>query len=187
MREEIARVEKLLEGILLLSEFRINASNMDIRPYNLCQLLHNSSQRFKQNLSTDQAARIELICSHDLTVEVNEQYFYFAFEHLLNNSIQYGDNSKITVTLDQVLLNDLKFASVFVKDKGHGISPSDAPHIFSPFYRGDGVGQSAIFGAGLGLTYAKEIINSFGGTLRLVESEEKGTIMEMRFLDISPS
>lgn len=185
MKLEIARIEKLLEGILLLSEFQINSSNMELRPHNLCQLLQTSCYRFRQNLEPKQAERIELICNADLAVEVNEQYFYFAFERLLNNAIQYGDNSKITITMDQVFLNDLSFASITVKDRGPGISSADAPHVFSPFYRGEGVGQSAIFGAGLGLTYAKEIVSSFGGALRLVESDGQGTTMEVRFLDIS--
>ena len=185
MRVEIARIEKLLEGILLLSEFRINSSSMEMRSHEVSELLTRSLDRFKQTISLEQAGRIQLSAFAGLKVKVNEDYFYFALEHLLKNSIQYTNEAEILIHVQRVDLEDLQFASILVKDHGQGISPLDAPHVFSPFYRGEGVSQSAIFGAGLGLTYAKEIINAFGGSLTLVDGDETGTTMEMRLLELS--
>ncbi|MEM8858620.1 MAG: GAF domain-containing sensor histidine kinase [Chloroflexota bacterium] len=185
MQVEIARIEKLLEGILLLSEFRINSSNMEIRQHDLNSLLSQSLTRFKQSVGIEDPERIQLTVPNGVSVVVNENYFYFALEHLLNNSMQYSSESKIYVHASKVEMNESAYVSILVKDFGQGISPLDAPHIFSPFYRGEGVSQSAIFGAGLGLTYAKEIINSFGGALNLVDTGEVGTTMEMRLAEAS--
>jgi two-component system, sensor histidine kinase LadS len=52
-----------------------------------------------------------------------------------------------------------------VEDDGPGISPSDLPHVFERFYRGQNVGQKP--GTGLGLPLARRMVEMHGGSLTL--------------------
>ena len=52
-----------------------------------------------------------------------------------------------------------------VQDRGIGISSSDLPHIFEPFYRGRSAVDGQIQGSGLGLSLVKEIVDAHGGEL----------------------
>jgi signal transduction histidine kinase len=61
---------------------------------------------------------------------------------------------------------------ISVSDTGGGIAAEDLPHVFDRFYKGAG---SA--GSGLGLTIARTLVESHGGTIRAASTPGAGTTM----------
>lgn len=66
-----------------------------------------------------------------------------------------------------------------VADGGPGIPESERDRIFDAFYRGSAGKASG--GSGLGLTLARECTVAHGGTLRLVKTDEGGSVFELAF------
>ena len=64
---------------------------------------------------------------------------------------------------------------IAVKDSGCGISKSDLPHIFEPFWRGEERPQLPTAGAGLGLPMGLALAKLMGGSLFLEETTEQGS------------
>jgi signal transduction histidine kinase len=64
---------------------------------------------------------------------------------------------------------------VTVRDDGSGIAPEDLPHVFEPFYRGEGGsrGRTPRPGMGLGLAIVERLVAAMGGEVSL-ESKGKG-------------
>ncbi len=62
-----------------------------------------------------------------------------------------------------------------IEDEGTGISQEELAKIFEPFY------TTKEDGTGLGLYITKNIISSFGGSIRVVSSKGKGTIFFLEF------
>ena len=60
-----------------------------------------------------------------------------------------------------------------MEDRGTGISASELPHIFEPFYRSPSAAASQIHGTGLGLPLAKNIAEAMGG--RITATSEPGS------------
>ncbi len=71
---------------------------------------------------------------------------------------------------------------VCIRDSGSGIPAEDLPHIFEPFYRGQGRGQDGGNGghAGLGLAIARRIMSLQGGEIRAENTKEGGACFCIR-------
>lgn len=85
--------------------------------------------------------------------------------NLLQNAIEALDGHPepyLGVTLDA----QTDTLRLLVRDNGHGIAPEVADRLFTPF------ATSRPSGLGLGLVIAKDIAEDFGGTLRLLPSDE---------------
>lgn len=70
-------------------------------------------------------------------------------------------------------------AEVVVEDSGMGISQQDLPHVFEPFFRGEGARQRAPEGAGLGLAVAQATVTRFGGSITCVAKADRGATVTM--------
>ena len=57
-----------------------------------------------------------------------------------------------------------------------GIAAADLPHIFEPFYRGQGALAAQIHGTGLGLFMARETIRAMGGSIKVDSAVGRGSI-----------
>lgn len=69
-----------------------------------------------------------------------------------------------------------------ITDEGCGISPSQLPHVFEPFYTTKGPGK----GTGLGLAIARNIVLDHGGSIRLENAPEQGTVASVELPVWSP-
>ena len=79
-----------------------------------------------------------------------------AISNLVDNAVKYSAaDAPVDIVVDG--------ACVAVRDRGAGISPEDADHIFDRFYRS--VHARTLPGSGLGLSIVDEIIRSHGGTV----------------------
>lgn len=61
--------------------------------------------------------------------------------------------------------------NIHVADNGPGFTPEIIPHVFERFYRGDDAHTRSAGGSGLGLSIAKTIIHSLGGTISASNDE----------------
>ena len=106
----------------------------------------------------------------------SDTLIYRAIYNLVENAIKYNkDYGNVTVSISE----DRDFAKAIISDTGSGIDKDDWDKIFEPFFRVDKSRSRAMGGAGLGLALVKEIAARHGGWVRIVESSEKGSKIEL--------
>jgi len=99
-------------------------------------------------------------------------------QNLVGNAVKYGGEKKwIGLTASQGPSpnrpgNEVRIS---VSDRGMGIERSELAHIFDPFYRSPRVVNMQIHGTGLGLSLAKKIAETLGGTLTVVSEISVGS------------
>ena len=119
---------------------------------------------------------------------LDEKLLYLILSNLLLNAIKYSpiqseiqliledqfdDASQSKGTTDNVT-GSIAGGIIFkVQDQGQGISPTDIPHLYTPFYRGQNVG--AIAGTGLGLAVVKTCVDLHHGTITIASNPDQGT------------
>lgn len=101
---------------------------------------------------------------------------YRAIYNLIENAIKYNkDGGTVSVAITE----DENFAKVIITDTGSGIAKEDWDKIFEPFFRVDKSRSRSMGGAGLGLALVKEIAVRHGGDVKVIESSNKGSSIEL--------
>lgn len=91
------------------------------------------------------------------------------FRNLFENAIKYCGSGKppeieLSVSVGRELV------VIGVRDQGIGIPARDFPYLFREGFRGARARKVSNKGAGIGLAYSRELMQSFSGDLRAVES-----------------
>ena len=137
-----------------------------------------------ESVAYDKGLTLESDIAPGLAVHGEPQAITRLVSSLIDNACKYTpEGGTITVTL--AAASDGRHAIYRVNNTGNVISPEDLPHLFDRFYRTDaartqGTGTSAPAGHGLGLSIAKSIAESHGGTLVAESDTVHGTTFTAR-------
>ena len=95
-------------------------------------------------------------------------------QNLITNAVKYGGASRWIGVKARAIPGEHEI-QIAVEDRGTGISASDLPHIFEPFYRSPSATAAQIRGTGLGLPLARSIAEAMGGRLTVTSDLGKGS------------
>ena len=114
----------------------------------------------------------------NLIVNINEEIGKLSFDknkctivitNLLSNALKHSpEKSSITVTSE--LNKDSNTVRITVSDEGVGVKQEEISRLFERFYQGN----NEIGGSGIGLSYAKTIVEQHGGVIGAYPNKEKG-------------
>ena len=162
--EKQARDAELAEDSLLPPVISGNGSP---EPLDIIGIARDTIREF---LPYSEKAGIQILISSSsdtLMVRADPSRICTLFRNIIDNSIKYMNRTgNLVITLSAV--GDDIF--IVLKDNGQGLSESETPHIFEMNYQG----SNRISGNGLGLTQAKAIVNSYGGTIYARSAPGKG-------------
>ena len=117
---------------------------------------------------------IDINVSSGDEITCDKRWMSEALSNIIKNSLQHTEaGGYIRISSED---NNLS-ANIRIEDNGCGISKKDLPHIFDRFYHGE---KSDPNSNGIGLSLAKQIINSQNGTVSCESEEGRGTIFEIR-------
>ena len=162
IEEEADRLNRFVADLLDLS--RLNAGELRVAPELVAaeDLVGAALQRVSGSLAGREVrARVEpgepvLVGRFDFVHSLR------VLANLLENAHKYAPPG---TPLDLDAHRDGDRLLFEVADRGPGIPPSEAEHVFAPFYRSPGAAPDA-GGAGLGLSIALRLAQAQGGTLR---------------------
>jgi signal transduction histidine kinase len=138
----------------------------------LTPLLDAAAERFRR---ADPTIKLEFRLPADLPpIRGDAILLRRLIENLLDNAVKYGDRSRPVEVEAAIEGEEL---AVEVADRGPGAPPEDLPHLFDPFFRSTGKGDSNIAGLGLGLTLCRRIVEAHGGTIGARQREGGGLVV----------
>jgi len=82
-----------------------------------------------------------------------------AFSNLIDNGVKYGAAAHVSLTIDATTLR------VAIADEGPGIPSELIEEAFKPFRRLDPARSEIVRGSGLGMTIARDAVQSHGGII----------------------
>ncbi len=107
---------------------------------------------------------------------VDPLHIRMVIENLLSNACKYSSPKSI---VNVSLSTSAKYKIIQIKDKGIGISRDDIPKLFQKFSRVHNP-KSTVSGNGLGLYWAKKLIDLHDGTISVTSVPGKGTTFTVK-------
>jgi heavy metal sensor kinase len=171
MLEEVVRLTRIVEGLLLVSRLDAGEAQMKTEMVNLGKM------------AASVAEQMQLLCDQkllNLTYEIVENVFVEGDElrlrqivvNLLDNAIKYTpEGGRITLAVSRFD----GMARIEVTDTGIGISSVALPQVFERFFRSEEARASRTQGSGLGLAIVKSIAEAHGGNAYVESNEQHGT------------
>lgn len=108
--------------------------------------------------------------------------------NLLTNAIKFTSNGKVSVSLKQLSHNDtISNISLTVSDEGIGMVPERAGEIFEVFHQLDNTSTRRYYGAGVGLSMVKGIVELMNGKISVESEVDKGSVFSVEIpFEIKP-
>ncbi len=111
-----------------------------------------------------------------MIARIDPKLMLMVLENILDNAGKYSQaGGEITVTITQ----DADYTVISIKDNGIGIRKSDYQKLFKKFSRIDNPLSIAVRGTGLGLYWAKKIIDLHAGSIEVTSKLNKGSTFRM--------
>lgn len=169
----------LIDKVLKISWTESKETAIKETNCNLCDIMQEiySSLTYraeKKNIS------VLLDCTNVRHKDVYTDYHKLkqAISYLADNAVTYTESGgKIWLTLSEQkdLSNGRAAYQIKVQDNGIGIGEEFLESLFTPFAREKNTTFSGVYGTGLGLTIAKNIIDMLGGTISVASTVGKGS------------
>ena len=154
LKEEITEMEKMINEYL---DFASNQYSQPIENFNIVQLIQNLIDKsFKKN--------IRIKSPKNLVFSGRKNLIRRCIANLINNSQKYAENISITCKKIKTTIQ------INIDDDGPGIADEHKEKVFRPFYRVDKSRTLNDSNVGLGLSIVEDIVNSHGGTVKLLNN-----------------
>lgn len=127
-----------------------------------------------------EGVRLDTTFNHDFEIKGQFDAILQALSNIVDNaidaaSLRYGDR-RVAVTVERIGNRGV----ISVEDNGPGIAPELRERIFDPFFTTKGSS-----GTGLGLAFAKRVLEEAGARLELESTVGKGTVFRIVFPEAS--
>ena len=167
--KQARQMKNIIDMILNMRKMEVEKNILRMSPAPFNEWLQSILNDFKDELSL---RNISLIFAPDTAID--SMYFDHSqceiiINNLLTNAYKFSEENS-TVTVSTYLEGNGNRIRITVKDEGTGLQKEDIANLFTRFYQG----KHSLQGSGIGLSYAKQLVEMHGGIIGAQNNETKG-------------
>lgn len=169
-KEQLEKLSALVERILSMSMKERGNFRLDVSETNIRDMFEKIAQETR--LRTTKACDIQIEADENLTAVFDAKLMSSVVSTLVDNAVKYSGES-VRILLKAIRKSDKLFISV--SDNGTGIASEHQIHVFEKFYRVPHGDVHEVKGYGIGLYFAKTIVERHGGRISLTSTPGEGS------------
>jgi signal transduction histidine kinase len=171
-RRRIDGLLRLIGDLLDLHQLELGTAKFETAPVSIAEVIAAAVAEYA-SLARERDVTVTVELPPDLPpARANARYLEFTISNLLANAIQYNRPGGSAVVSALARAESLEVA---VADTGIGIPEADLPRVFEIFFRGDEAKKTDRLAPGLGLSLAKRLVETQGGTVRVESTLGSGS------------
>jgi PAS domain S-box-containing protein len=157
---QVERLTALINNLLDISRITAGRLDLDLEPVDLAAVAKEAAARFGEDLARAGCV-LELRAEGECVGQWDRLRLEQVVTNLLSNAAKYGAGRPIEIEVD----GGEATARFSIRDHGIGIPAEHQARIFERFERA--VSDRHYGGLGLGLWIVRQIVDAFGGTIRV--------------------
>jgi two-component system heavy metal sensor histidine kinase CusS len=157
--EDIERLGKVIEDLLVLSKSEAGALSLNLRVHSTARFIEDFATDARA-LAEDQGIRFEYQHPRDFDATFDEIWIKHVLFNLLSNALKFAPSDSL-ITLTSTCENDSW--NLTLDDEGPGVAEAKLHRIFDRFFSESG--NQPIKGAGLGLAICRSIVQQHRGII----------------------
>ena len=169
--EQIELSTKMLSDMFVLAQTESGGNHVQRKMESLSELV-GAAVDSMHAVAAEHGIEILQSLEESVLGEVDAGQIWRLLLNLLDNAIKYNRPSG---RVEVVLASHGKLAMMSVSDTGCGIPKADMDRIFDRFYRSPEAVRSGVQGTGLGLCFARSIVEAHGGRIEVNSSPGEGS------------
>ena len=170
--DESLRLRFQVERVLQMAIFERIRMKLNMVGLDVHSILDKAIDNFTLQIGIREGQIIKDYQAADSVATIDEIHLLNAISNLIDNALKYS-NDKPFIKIST--RNNSNGIIISIEDKGIGISGEDLRRVFDKFYRVPAGDVHKVKGFGLGLSYAKKIIEEHNGIIRVESVINKGT------------
>lgn len=161
LQTQLDRFEDLLADLLEISRFDAGAAVLDAEGRDVRDVVIQAVDHAAP-LAERRGAWLHVVVPEERCVaDIDPRRVERILRNLLVNAVEHAEGSTVEVTVGA----DAHAVAVTVRDRGVGMTPDEAAHVFDRFWRADPARARTTGGTGLGLAISLEDAHLHGGWL----------------------
>ena len=126
-------------------------------------------------MNTGKQPIFNIDCPSDVNVLADEFHIKNLLATVIDNAVKYAEDPVVDIKV-----RDEECITIEIEDNGCGIAKEHLGHIFEKFYRVPTGDIQTVRGYGLGLYYAKQVVDLHKGTISIRSRVDKGTTVTIK-------
>ncbi|QDV68685.1 Signal transduction histidine-protein kinase ArlS [Rosistilla carotiformis] len=171
LRTQTHAFQEIVEALLFLARSEEETARPTMQSFHVASWL-NAHAATWNGLPRAADLRLDNQIEHSIMVRGTSTLLARVLENLLSNAMKYSVSGS-PIQVDAT--NNANHVIFRITDSGCGISATDQPHLFDPFFRSGEARRKGIAGNGLGLAIANRIATTLGGTLNVKSTLGRGS------------
>jgi signal transduction histidine kinase len=156
----VRRLNKLLEAMFEVAQFRAEGLTLKLEPVDLSQVVQSVLQQLRTELGA-RGVEMKVVAPESMVGMWDRARLEQVVVHLLSNSLKFGEGNPVEVSLER----GVGTIRLSVQDHGIGIDPEAQMLIFEQY--GHAVSSRHYGGLGLSLCRVRQIVEAHGGRLQV--------------------
>ena len=127
-------------------------------------------------MNTGKKPAFNIACANDIKIMADEFHIKNLLATVIDNAVKYSADPVVDIRV----ADESENVTIEIEDNGCGISKEHLSHVFEKFYRVPTGDIHTVRGYGLGLYYAKQVVELHKGTITMNSRVGKGTTVTIR-------